>query len=556
MFFLNFFDSRFIIFSILAWLFLLFTTLYSVYVANLKQKIGLYYFFAGFTLSMLIPLLEQNAIYFYSHAVSVKIFVFLEMLFVIISSLLLITSASYILFNRPLKAHMLFAFITLSVIMVIYAIFVANNAYLIANIRQVLPLISMIYVMLGYAFSYNSWRYLGHISALISVFGIISIMAYPLFFENAYLGYLPLLMMCSLGVSYILMANDTLKNEIKQMKKAEQTMIANIENIIKSSPFPIILSRLGDDTLMMANNNALKLFGLNESEISRYHFKDFFVDVENRKLLTERLEHNREVNDFEILVKTIAGNTPFWLLLSANVIEYNNDVVLYSAFQDITMRKRHESVLQSQADRDPLTSIYNRRFFETKVAQKIKDAHLAKKPFAIFMLDADKFKTINDKYGHKIGDKVLMELASVCERSLRQDDVIARYGGEEFVAFIDNVDTNTALMVANRLRKAVEDIIVYSDDKIPVSFSVSIGVAPSGISDNVAIMIKMADDAMYLAKQNGRNRVELYDKEKINKLSMQEHQNKKSQIHPVFYDEETKEISLLDGVETSSMIED
>jgi len=235
--------------------------------------------------------------------------------------------------------------------------------------------------------------------------------------------------------------------------------------------------------------------------------------------------------------------------------KYNNDIVLYSAFQNITLRKRHESVLQSQADRDPLTSVYNRRYFENKVAEKIKNAHIKNSSFAILMIDADKFKDINDTYGHKIGDKILIELASVCERNLRQEDVVARYGGEEFVVFVDNVDKDTAITVANRLKKAICDVVVYSDDKIPVSVSASIGVAISGISDNVSVMIKMADDAMYLAKQNGRNRVEMYDREKIEQIVIDVNASEK-QIHPAFSGEEIKEISLLDGIESSSLIED
>ena len=111
-------------------------------------------------------------------------------------------------------------------------------------------------------------------------------------------------------------------------------------------------------------------------------------------------------------------------------------------------------------------------------------------------------------------------------------------------------------MVANRLRKAIADSVVYCDDKTPVSFSVSVGVAPSGISDSVSVMIKMADDAMYLAKQNGRNRVEIYDKQNIEKLNLNEHDTTKTQKHPVFYDEDAKEISLLDGIEMISMVED
>lgn len=553
MLFFNFIEKNSIIYTGLALLFLLFSAFYA---ETSSKRRGFYYVWSSFVILILEALLQYNAEYFYSRAVSPKILIFIEMILIIINSLLLVIAASYFLFKKTINIAMLFGFISCCFLITIYAIFIANNAHIVDNIRQILPLIGMIYVLLSYVLMPKFWQYIGNVMAIFTVGGFVFLMLYPMLFESEYSWYLIPLLMTSLGISFILMTSGELKKTELQLKKDYENIEVNIRNIIKSSPFPIVLSRLGDDKLLMANNNALQLFGLEESEIHRYHFKDFFVDTENRKILLERLERNREVHNFEILVKTAIGNTPFWLLLSANIIKYNNDIVLYSAFQDITSRKRHESFLQSQADRDPLTSIYNRRYFETKITDKIKNAHMKKIPFAIFMIDADNFKNINDKYGHKTGDKVLIELANICERSLRQEDVVARYGGEEFVVYVDNVDANTAVMVANRLRKSIAESVVYSDDKNPILFSVSIGVAPSGISDSVSVMIKMADDAMYLAKQNGKNRVELYDKELIEKLNLIENNVNKIQKHPAFSEEDVKEISLLDGIETVSMIED
>ena len=174
------------------------------------------------------------------------------------------------------------------------------------------------------------------------------------------------------------------------------------------------------------------------------------------------------------------------------------------------------------------------------------------------MMDADHFKNVNDTYGHKVGDKVLIELAAICERSLRPEDMIARYGGEEFVVFLNKVTPEIAKMVADRLREAVSGGVVYSDDGQPVRFTVSVGVAPSGIADDVNLMIKMADDAMYLAKENGRNRVELYDEKQSAADAEKDKalQNKERMVHPVFSKEDNKEISLLDGIETNHMAED
>ena len=155
-----------------------------------------------------------------------------------------------------------------------------------------------------------------------------------------------------------------LENEIEKYNR-------RLEEIIKSSPFPIVISRLSDDKILMANDNAVKLFGILPSELERYHLKDFFADGDNRQLLNERLEKEKEVHDFEILAKAINGETPFWLLTSANVIDYNYDIALYCSFQDITSRKNREAVLKNQAIRDPLTSLFNRRYFEDEVNRRI-----------------------------------------------------------------------------------------------------------------------------------------------------------------------------------------
>lgn len=548
MLFFDIFDDKLHwVLSGLAFVFFIISTWYA---KRLKIGRGLNLLLGGVLIIFVTSLLQSFSNYFYEQAVSVKILTFAEMILVLTSSVLLIMASSQILMNEPLNTNIIFAFITVGLLLTVYAIFIVNDANIVANIRQILPIIGMTYIFLSFVSRPRLWHYPGEMLAATAAAGFVVLMTLPMLSPAVYPWYLPVDLMILLGFSYYLMENEELKLKLSSVEEIQNRTTRNIENIIKSSPFPIIISRLLDDTLLIANNNAIKLFGLAETEISRYHLKDFFVDTENRRLLTCRLEKDKEVHDFEVLVKTASGNTPFWLLASVNVIDYNNAVVLYSAFQDITARKRRESFLQSQADRDPLTEIYNRRYFESAVVQKIKESHERREPFAVLMIDADHFKKINDTYGHKTGDKVLIELASVCERALRQEDLVARYGGEEFVVFLNNVNAEIALMVANRLKEAIANSVIYADDNQEVRFTVSVGVAPSGISDNVSMMIKMADDAMYLAKQNGRNRVELFNRENIDRLNLEQNQtvNDKSQIHPAFSNEENEEISLLDDI--------
>ncbi len=524
----------------------LFLAVATFYAGRLKAGIGLKLLFAGLTVIFLTALLQHFAGYLYAKAVSAKILTLTEMLLVLSSSILLIMASSRILVGEPLNINIIFGFITIGLVVTLYAIFIADDANIIDNIRQILPIIGMSYVFLSFVSRPKVWKFAGNLTAGVMMAGFVMLMTMPLFSSRSYAWFWPLILMTGLGFSYFLMMIDDLNNKLTQAAESNSRMVRNIQNVVKSSPFPIIISRLSDDVVVMANNNALKMFGMVADELARYHLKDFFADPKSRQRLSERLEKGQAVYDFEILVKTASGNTPFWLLASVNVIDYDNGIVLYSAFQDITSRKQRETVLQSQADRDPLTSIFNRRYFEDKGAEKIEEAHRKNESFAVLMIDADHFKTVNDTYGHKIGDKVLIELASVCEHTLRSDDLIARYGGEEFVAFLRNVDAQTAPLVANRLREAVAESVVYAEDDQPVRFTVSVGVALSGVSDNIGVMLKMADDAMYAAKQNGRNRVVIYD-EKLRSDSKPDIQ-RENQLHPVFLNEENEEISLLDGV--------
>ena len=360
----------------------------------------------------------------------------------------------------------------------------------------------------------------------------------------------------ALAVSLMIMKNDYAQKRTEQLENKIESYNHRLQEIIKSSPFPIVISRLSDDKLLMANDNAVKLFGLKPEELDRYHLKDFFADGDNRQILNERLEKEKEVHDFELLAKAVNGETPFWLLTSANIIDFNYDIALYCSFQDITSRKNRENILKNQAIRDPLTSLYNRRYFEEEVNRRIAKAQAEHKKFSVLMIDADHFKRVNDTYGHKTGDKVLIELSSTTEKSLRQDDIVARYGGEEFVVFLPDLSAEEAKIVADRLRETIAKIVVYSDQDDPVQFTVSIGISSSDISDNIDILIKTSDEALYRAKESGRNRCEIFTTEDLKNFNASvEYKDESSNHHPIFDKENTQEISLLDGIDSNHMAE-
>lgn len=164
---------------------------------------------------------------------------------------------------------------------------------------------------------------------------------------------------------------------------------------------------------------------------------------------------------------------------------------------------------------DGLTGINNRRFFEQRIGEEIDRSRRNLDPLTCLFLDIDYFKRVNDNLGHQAGDKVLCEVATAIKSQLRGNDVLARYGGEEFVALLSNINETRALEVAERIRKTIQTLSICLDEGL-VKVTVSIGTssfAPTQVSfpfDNEisAKLIKQADDALYKAKREGRNRVE------------------------------------------------
>jgi diguanylate cyclase (GGDEF)-like protein/PAS domain S-box-containing protein len=175
--------------------------------------------------------------------------------------------------------------------------------------------------------------------------------------------------------------------------------------------------------------------------------------------------------------------------------------------RDSTESKAHEDHLRALATTDVLTGLPNRRLlFETgKRAFDLARRHGT--PLSLLMLDGDKFKTINDTYGHPAGDAVLRRIAELCRTVCRTSDLPARYGGEEFVILLPMTSGEGAREVAERLRAAAEDAVVEHDGKA-LRFTVSIGVAAmDGTSASLEMLIEGADAALYRAKESGRNRV-------------------------------------------------
>jgi len=164
----------------------------------------------------------------------------------------------------------------------------------------------------------------------------------------------------------------------------------------------------------------------------------------------------------------------------------------------------------SLATTDTLTSLLNRRVFDERLHWEMQRSCRYSKSFSLLILDIDHFKNVNDSYGHPAGDAVLKQFAAILRKHARDVDSVARYGGEEFVIAAPELNENSAKQVGERIRKAVADTAFILPDGREIGVTVSIGIACYPLcADSAEIMIERADQALYLAKREGRNRVYL-----------------------------------------------
>jgi diguanylate cyclase len=184
------------------------------------------------------------------------------------------------------------------------------------------------------------------------------------------------------------------------------------------------------------------------------------------------------------------------------------DQLAKSSDEVVTLRRNIENI-QQEAMLDPLTGVKNRKTFDTEILRLMRDATDAGQPLALIMADVDHFKQFNDRWGHQTGDHVLRLVADVMNANIKGQDVLARYGGEEFAIILPGTTLQNAVMLADRIRKAVESRRLKkrrTDEDLGV-VTLSMGAALLRWNDTVDTLVERADGLLYAAKKSGRNRV-------------------------------------------------
>ena len=220
-----------------------------------------------------------------------------------------------------------------------------------------------------------------------------------------------------------------------------------------------------------------------------------------------------EDDDTELLIKALDMGINDYLFTPID----SNEVIARVKIQ--VRRKKYQDALQeNQAEslemaiKDGLTSLYNRRYSDSHLKRLLTNSQQNGKPLSVALLDVDHFKSVNDVYGHQSGDEVLKELSERLMSSVRPTDLVARYGGEEFIVIMPDTNLKSASIVAERIRQVVE----VKEFRLPVEpgklyKTVSIGLALANDGDAVEELVNRADKGLYYVKNNGRNKVAIYN---------------------------------------------
>ena len=277
-----------------------------------------------------------------------------------------------------------------------------------------------------------------------------------------------------------------------------------------------MVSCAGYDRLLPGSQAVLMQLKFSLSETMNLHtmmesHRIFLVD-DIRKIDWKSYENTNWVRSYlgaPILIKDeVVGF--LGLLSSQSNFFQSDDGDRLMAFANLTAaaieKARLIERLTELATTDPLTGAANRREFFIRGENELKRAARYEQNFSVIMVDLDHLKSINDTYGHAIGDRVLKELALVCKSCVREIDLVARFGGDEFVILLPETIANQALAITERLRQRIAEL-VFETPRKPIGITASIGIAEYRKTDTLQTLIERADQGLYQAKETGRNRV-------------------------------------------------
>ncbi|RYZ08333.1 MAG: diguanylate cyclase [Myxococcales bacterium] len=300
------------------------------------------------------------------------------------------------------------------------------------------------------------------------------------------------------------------REHVDELTRVEQALRRSGENlriVLGAAPVALVLTRLKDEHVVLANERCAALFGVPLEEVVGERTRDYYAVPEERDRMIEQLLVRGYLDSHLVKLKK-RGGQEFWAEMSGRIVELDGQRCSLVGVHDVTAQKNLEAQLRELATRDSLTGAANRRHFVELLERERERCLRSKGKLALCMLDADHFKHVNDGYGHVAGDHVLAAIAAAAQSQLRAADVLGRLGGEEFGILLPDTDLAGAAVLAERVRAAVAARRVPSGDSREIEITVSIGVAQLQGNEPSESLMQRADRALYVAKDRGRNLVQ------------------------------------------------
>lgn len=288
----------------------------------------------------------------------------------------------------------------------------------------------------------------------------------------------------------------------------DKTLRRNVKDLVTSS------TRVKANFVVLAGVDIGRKYPLNKNslQIGRNESCDIFIDDEDVSRNHARIEIKEDLILLEDLGSTngtlVNGKEiKTCVLKDGDRIQIGNTTVLKFNFLD-DIEDTYNERLYTAANKDYLTGIYNKKYLLDRLRMEISYARRHQTPLSLIIFDLDFFKQVNDEYGHLAGDQILKQMAAHIVTMKRQEDLFARYGGEEFVLLLRDTPKETAIQIAEKLRSRIEELpFVVDENHVQISISIGVATFLRNNYKNGDTFLRAADQQLYKAKKEGRNRV-------------------------------------------------
>jgi len=301
---------------------------------------------------------------------------------------------------------------------------------------------------------------------------------------------------CDQNTAIVLLHNITAitlsKQKLLQYSNEATLLYDTLQKVVDNQTVLLFVSNQ-DNEIEFANQKFIDYFNMESiEELKEKNLKIYSHCKDKIKDYNELYQHTNAQDEYQIII----GDDTF--VLHATLIEATHKLFTLTKVTEIYKRKK---ILEEEVQTDPLTQTYRKLYFDKELDKALK----YNKNLALVVLDIDNFKSVNDIYGHSVGDTILKEFTTLIKENLRKDDLIARWGGEEFLILFKNIDEESVMVKVEELRKIIDEHTFSHAKHITASF----GLTCADSNDDVNSLLRRADQALYKAKADGKNMVVL-----------------------------------------------